>query len=173
MPTILEDLKLRLAAAQARHAVAQQKLQVAQVEFNSATAEVNIWNNAVMIETRDESARAAEAAKDQIPIDLPSEATVEAAVSDAEQIEVQPEEDEEPVNKTEAVREILRQNPGGMTPAALWAAFQQQAPNTRRNYLYSVLKRLRDYEEVAQRRGKYVLKVKPPTNEEKGGLFVN
>ena len=171
MPIILEELKVRLAAAQARHLAAQQKFQAAQTELNAAAADFNVWNNAVNVEAREEAARASEAAKNQIPIILEPEsqpASTEPAPSS--------EEGEEPINKTKLVRDLLLQNHGGMTPAAIWDAFHQQVPGASRNYLYSVLKRLRDKEEVTQRRGKYILKVKPIPAEpegEKGGLFVN
>lgn len=71
------------------------------------------------------------------------------------------DEESDPVNKTEIVRELLRSHTNGITPADLWKGFQIQAPGTSRQYLYSVLKRLRDREYVCVRRGKYVLKTKP------------
>jgi hypothetical protein len=172
MPTILEELKLRLAAAQARHLAAQQKHQAATAELNAATVDFNVWNSAVSVETREEAARVAEAAKNQLPMAL----IEEPSPLEPTQTENQEEEDE-PVNKTEFIRELLRQNHAGMTPAAIWAAFHAQAPKASRQYMYSVLKRLRDKKEVDQKRGKYVLKVKPISEEaaadDKEGLFVN
>jgi hypothetical protein len=46
-----------------------------------------------------------------------------------------------------------------MTPADLWKAHKEEISS--RPYLYSILKRMRDKDEVALRRGKYVLKPKP------------
>jgi cell pole-organizing protein PopZ len=160
MPTILEELKARVAAAQARHAAANQKFQATQAELQAAAGEFNIWNNALNIETREEAARAAEAAKDQIPITL--EAAVEEALA-PDPVSEQPIvlEDEEPVNKTNLVRDLLRANPTGLTVATIWTEFHQQAPKASRNYLYSVLKRLRDKKQIEQKRGKYMLKAKP------------
>jgi hypothetical protein len=63
---------------------------------------------------------------------------------------------QEPVNQTEAVRELLRRHPGGMTPSDIWREVSGQFKY--RAYLYSVLKRLRDREEVVMRRKKYALK---------------
>jgi len=168
---MLEELKARSMAAANRLVAAQARLALAQQEVQSAQLEVNVWGNAVNIEAREEAARAAEAARNQIPITLGP--AVEATDVEAEApADVQPEEGEEPVNKTQLVRDLLLQNHSGMTPAAIWSAFHEQAPNASRNYLYSVLKRLRDNEEVTQRRGKYVLKSRP-IPEHKEGLFVN
>lgn len=160
MPTMLEELKSRQATAQARQAAAQTRWVAAQAELNAATGELNIWNNAVAIETREEVARAAEAAKDQIPMTLQPEFET-ALEPESPEVQRQVEEEEESVNKTEFVRDLLRQNPGGMTPKAIWIAFHQQAPKASRNYLYSILKRLRDKKQVEQKRGKYMLKAKP------------
>ena len=174
MPTMLEELKSRQATAQARQAAAQTRWLAAQAELNAATGELNIWNNAVAIETREEAARVAESAKDQISMTLQPD--FEAAPEpESPESQSQIEEEDESVNKTELVRELLRQNPGGMTPRVIWTAFHQQAPKASRNYLYSVLKRLRDKKQVEQKRGKYMLKAKPPAAEQivEGGLLVN
>ena len=177
MPTtILEELKARQAQALARQAAAQAAWQAAQVEMNAANAELGIWNSAVAIETREEAARAAAAAKDQIPMGL--QANMEAAMepeSPQAELEPEPEEESEQFNKTEYVRDLLRANPGGLTIATIWTAFHQQAPKASRNYLYSVLKRLRDKKQVEQKRGKYMFKAKPPAAEQivEGGLLVN
>ena len=163
MPTILEELKSRLATAQARQALAQQRWQAAQAEINAANGEVNIWNNALAVETRDEAVRVAEAAKNDVPaaVQTSFEAVMESEQPETPVTESQPDEEDEQVNKTELVRDLLRENPTGMTPAAIWTAFHQQAPKASRNYMYSVLKRLRDKKQVEQKRGKYMLKAKP------------
>jgi hypothetical protein len=164
MPTILEELKARLAAAQARQAIAQQRYQAAAAEVNAASADFNVWNNAVTVEMREEAARAAEAAKDQIQIPITLQPSVDEAlvlVPEEDQTQELGLEDEEPVNKTNLVREILSQSQTGIAPRAIWLEFHQRAPKASRNYLYSVLKRLRDKKQVDVRRGKYMLKAKP------------
>ncbi len=173
MPIILEELKIRLAAAQARHANAQARLQATQGEFNAATQNLNVWANAVNIEAAEEAARASEAAKDQMPINLqmPTSSVAEAAANEDSST------DEEPINKTEFVRDLIRVSQG-ITSDAIWKAFHQAAPNGSKNYLYSVLKRLRDKDEISQRRGKYFLKAKPAIasseeTDDKRELFMN
>ena len=77
----------------------------------------------------------------------------------------------EPISKTEAVRELLREHPAGLTSPDLWKGFQIKVPNTERAYLYSVLKRLRDKDEVMVRRGKYMLKIKPSEIKGENGVI--
>ena len=62
-------------------------------------------------------------------------------------------------NKTQAVRDLLRQHPTGMTPVEIWKQLETKMSN--RAYLYSVLKRLRDKGDARERRGKYFLILKP------------
>ena len=62
-------------------------------------------------------------------------------------------------NKTNLIRETLKQRPGGVTPSELWDLVRGQIKH--RPYVYSVLKRLSDRKEVAKRRGKYYF-VEPP-----------
>lgn len=66
-------------------------------------------------------------------------------------------------NKTDLVRDTLRQQAGGTTPKDLWRALQGQIKH--RPYLYSILKRLKDKDEVAVRRGKYFLLQRPEQEE--------
>lgn len=154
MTTILEELKARLVAAQKRQQEAQQRFTAAQTELQAATGEFNIWHTAFNLENREESLRVSVEAEDQLP--------TEAAKAHAPiESETHLDETTEPINKTELVREMLRQHPTGMDTIALWKGFKEQAPGTSRAYFYSVLKRLRDRDFVCVRRGKYVLKAKP------------
>jgi hypothetical protein len=66
-------------------------------------------------------------------------------------------------NKTDLVRNALREHASGMTPGELWSAVSGQIAH--RPYLYSILKRLKDKSQVAKRRGKYYL-VEPPEERE-------
>jgi len=69
------------------------------------------------------------------------------------------------INKTDMVRELLRQHPAGITPTDLWK--QVKTRMTHRAYLYSILKRLKDKDEVMVRRGKYIAKMVPKPEEGK------
>ena len=163
--TFLDELRSKLAAAQARNAAATARFQLAQAELQAAQQDVNVWNHAVVIESREEAARIAalESQPSQLTLesgDIDTEASLEEKALE-EAAEAQREEVGEPVNKTEQVREILRRHPAGIDPATLWRTFNAQFPNTSRAYLYAVLKRLRDKEQVFQKKGKYMLKSKP------------
>jgi hypothetical protein len=69
-------------------------------------------------------------------------------------------------NKTEAVRDLLRQHPAGMTPGEIWTHLETQLSN--RTYLYSVLKRLRDRGDARAKRGKYFLNPKIAEDQNQG-----
>ncbi len=60
------------------------------------------------------------------------------------------------INQTEMIREVLRQHTNGITPAQVWIKVKE---HVERNYVYSVLKRMKDKGEVKERRGKYYLQV--------------
>jgi hypothetical protein len=58
------------------------------------------------------------------------------------------------INKTNLIRDAIRQHPGA-SPADLWDAVKEQVSRT---YLYSVLKRLKENDEVMVRRKRYYFK---------------
>ncbi len=149
MPTILEEIQARVAQAQQVLTEATQRFQVAQQALQKAQSDFNVWNAALGIETREEQLRTATAKENQLPMNL-SQSTSEPddSISSAPA--------PESVNQTEVVRELLRQHPTGMTPTEIWKEVSGQFKY--RAYLYSVLKRLRDRDEVVMRRKKYALR---------------
>ncbi|SRR5579875_2110294 len=151
----LEDLKTRLAIAHKALADATQQLQIAQQAHQKAMSDYNIFSAAVGILSREEEEKKAAAQEKQIPIALTVSVSDSASPTDAVTTQIS----ETAPNKTELVRELLRQHIGGMTPSEIWKELKGQFVH--RPYLYSVLKRLRDREEVTFRRNKYALKVKP------------
>jgi hypothetical protein len=128
----LEYLKAGFEDAQKRFQVAQQKMQVMQAEFNLIAQEFNAWQTLL----RAEQAKLNPVGP-QIAVLEPPKAKNES-------------------NQTDAVRELLKQRPGGMTPSDIWKEIGSGLSN--RAYLYSVLKRLRDKGDAIERRGKYYLK---------------
>lgn len=166
MSITLDDLTLRLTAAQQRLAEADQRLKHAQQIQAYASYEVSTWTAAVNIEKNREEARQKAAS---IPATTsvsgnatPTQAEIPAKQSASEA--AQPHESQE-VNKTEMIRDLLRQNPTGLTPSDLWKRVKAQF--THRPYLYSVLKRLKDRDEVTVKRGKYLLKTIQKVEEQK------
>jgi len=163
MSEFLETLKSRLQDAQKRMQVAQQKLAVAQAEFNSAAQETNSWNVAVLTEAhRIQQAAAAEQAMPVVGPPAPSTPSTEA--SQATTIAPAPD-----INKTDLVRAVLRQHTTGITPHEIAKALKMQVDNA---YIYSILKRLKDKDEVVKKRsGKYCIKQhsqQQPQTEEVG-----
>jgi hypothetical protein len=139
MDTFLETLKVRVEEAHKRFAAAQQELQAAQIKLNAASQEYGAWHHAYAVELAKENQKnpPIEAQKQ-----IPDPAV--AAISNGSE-----------GNKTEMVRELLRQHPTGMTPGDIWTKMDKQMKN--RAYLYSVLKRLKDRGDARERRGKYYL----------------
>jgi hypothetical protein len=159
MNILLDGMRERFEKAKARMASAKQAFQVAQTELQAAMEECNIWNSAINLEVREEDKRLAESQEKQISIDLPefrtqpkAENATEAVCSSGASNAVAS------VNKTEKVREVLRAHGSGIAPSGLWTEVKEHMSS--RAYLYSILKRLRDNDEVLMRRGKYLLKPK-------------
>ena len=144
MSDLIDRLKIGLAEAQARHAEITKKFQMAQAEWQAANAEVNGYQKVIELETRKELEKAATAPQ------------MEGPVSQAEQ---QAEQDS---NKTQIVRDALALHPG-LTPAQVWGAVKNQI--SRRPYVYSVLKRLKDRKQIIEKRGKYYLPTPPKIEE--------
>lgn len=165
MAAILEELKLRLAEAQKRLAETTQAFQTAQQSQQAAQMEFNIWTGAVQAELRKEQLLNEAAKQNQLPLPNAKLEPVEPVKAEqqvalAERLEAARNraglDSSEPVNQTETVRELLRRHPGGMTPTDIWREVGGQFKY--RAYLYSVLKRLRDRDEVVKRRNKYALR---------------
>lgn len=160
MSTVLGSLKERLETAKVRLAAAQQRYQAAGVELQAATNDYNIWNAAVTIEMREEERRLAEAQEKQLPMNLPDLAQrPNATIVPSEGDQAEPSSTPEAANKTELVREMLRLHPTGITVSGLWTEIGDRISS--RAYLYSILKRLRDRDEVFTRRKRYLLRPRP------------
>jgi hypothetical protein len=152
MSEFLETLKTRMAEAQKRFNESQQKLQVAQLEHQTAAQEFSSWQKAVEVEARREAAIPAGA---EGPLPIATRTTVVLEPSTTEP------------NKTQMIRELLRDHPAGMTPGEVWRAVKNSFPH--RAYVYSVLKRLTEREQIiGPRRGKYFFRV--PSKPEEGKL---
>jgi thioesterase domain-containing protein len=162
MTEFLDNLKSRLAESQKRFAAKQQQLAAINAEFQAVAQEFNAWQTLVNLEAKKELTAAREAEAPVIPaLDTPS--VVSTNPSTATSAPSAPTNAE--VNKTDTVRELLRQHSAGMTPSEIWKQVKAQIPH--RPYLYSILKRLKDKGDVSEKRGKYFFKFSPKPDEVK------
>jgi hypothetical protein len=173
MSTFLDTLKDRLAESSKRYQEVSERFKIAQTEHQNATAklqktqaeyttlgqEFGSWQKAVEVETRKEQAAALTAG---IP---PSPEAEQKSSPPVSQAAIAPE-----VNKTDLIREVLQQHPGGMIPADVWKAAKTHIPD--RTYVYSVLKRLKDRGEISVKRGKYFFRMTPKPEEAKQQITV-
>ena len=168
MRSILEELQTRIVEAEKRVNDAGNQLQAADKAYNAAVSEMNVWRSALEEETRRQ-----QAAKQGQGVFVGMEGLV-AKAPDSKQLSVkasgvvdtsatfliQPDGtiliESSGTNKTELIRAILRQNPAGLTPPQIWELVSGHFKH--RPYLYSVLKRLKDHDEVITRRNKYLLR---------------
>jgi hypothetical protein len=156
MSEFLENLKRGMQEAQLKFQAAQQRQVAANAEFQAAAQEFNAWQTLVAATTRKEMRTAAPAA---LPAATPAAVTVSAQATVSPNVAAQLAASGKPEgNKTNTVRELLRQHPAGMTPLEIWKQVESQMTN--RAYLYSVLKRLKDRGDARERRGKYFLNPK-------------
>jgi DMSO/TMAO reductase YedYZ molybdopterin-dependent catalytic subunit len=145
-----------MGESQKRFQEAQQRLQAAQQEFAQAQQEFAAWQQAVAFETRHQQAKAVvTVATASLPATTPNKITPAPNANASEE------------NKTEMVREVLAQHPTGMTPTEIWHAVKDRIA---RPYVYSILKRLRDSNEVMyqKKRKKYTLRIEDKQEESKG-----
>ena len=103
-------------------------------------------------------------AKPAVPLPTTVPKSPETTPSVAAPIPEQPD-NAEALNKTNIVRNLLRQHPTGMSAVDIWKEVGGQFNH--RPYLYSVLKRLRDRDEIVKRRNKYCLTSIPKAEEAK------
>jgi hypothetical protein len=155
MSEFLENLKVRMLEAQKRFLAKQAQLTAVQAEFQVVAQEFNAWQTLVNVEARKEqgAATVTVSAQTQTPNVVALSVSSRSATSTAE------------VNKTEIVRELLRQHSAGMTPSEIWKQVKNQIAH--RPYLYSVLKRLKDRGDAVEKRGKYFFKFAPKPEDAK------
>jgi hypothetical protein len=180
MSQFLDTLKARLADAQQRFQIAAQKLQQAQAEHNAAMAEYTSWQNAFVAETKRENPHIQTVVMQPGQPGQPPR-IVQQVVHQPQQVQrivggvatTMPTVGPPPppqaasgdqINKTDLIRDVLRQHPNGITPADVWRQVKEQIG---RAYVYSVLNRLKATKQVSERRGKYFLLVIAKTEEEK------
>jgi hypothetical protein len=166
----LEDAGRRLQESQVALQQAQAKHQAVAQEFGSLQTLIGIENTKVQ-RAAQEAALAAQVRASLGPRPLTHPAPASGAQPTQAQpiavsgIVVSPE-----TNKTEMIREVLRQHTNGITPAQVWMNVKDKVE---RNYVYSVLKRMKDKDEVKERRGKYYLQVASEKESGEGGQAIN
>jgi hypothetical protein len=155
MSTYLESLQADLAEAQRRFQNVQQEAARINLEFQAAHQDLQALQRIVEKQTKKEQ--------------TPEQAVVagKGAAVPAPTLSQSMESSSAPdVKKTALIRDTLRQH-AGMTPGEL---FDVVKSHVGRPYVYSVLKRLRDNEEVIVRRKKYYLKPTPKIEEERNQI---
>jgi len=161
MNDFIEVLKTRHQDAQKRMQAAQQKLLVAQAEFQNTSQEFNSLNYVLAMEMQrtQQEAATAKATQETPSIGPPTQTLTEPTASATPSpIANTPE-----ITKTAMVRNVLRHSPNGITPDEIWKQLKAQMGD--HAYIYSVLKRLKDRDEITKRRGKYYLKHQPQSDE--------
>ena len=151
----LEGVENNLAESKKSYQEAQQKASVAQLAFQGAQNELNIWTGAAnAIKVR--LTRLREQVQQEQPTspDKPITNLLASATSTLRAI-AESSNGSQDVNKTEMIRAVLRRHPAGITPAELW---QELNGEVSRDYVYAVLKRLKDRDQISYRRKKYSLR---------------
>jgi len=150
MSKILEELQNRAAEAKKRLDEANTALQAAQQVQQQAQHNFNVWNLAAQIEAREEQQRQTAASEKQLPLPTVKPQGTPSIPHADEVVDVA-----EGPNKTDIVRNLLKQHPAGMSAVDIWDKVGAQFNH--RPYLYSVLKSLRDRQEIIKRRNRYSL----------------
>jgi hypothetical protein len=159
----------RFVAVQAESQAVAQRLAVAQTEYQAATMEFQAFQTLVNAQTRKEQVAGTPVAVSVVRVAAPAPAALPANGTASHNVVPSPSAtggNKSDGSKTQAVRDVLRQHPAGMTPSEVWAQLETKMVN--RAYLYAVLKRLRDKGDAKERRGKYFLtsKIAEDQNQE-------
>jgi len=168
----------KLAQCQNELQAAQQRFNVANAEHQTAMQEFQAFNTLTNLEARKEQqAVAATAAGSNgassatlvlrpgaeqpksVPISTINESTYTSNVAASVTGGQLSSNNKAEGNKTEVVRDFLRQHSTGVTPSEIWKELESQMSG--RAYLYSVLKRLKDRGDVREKRGKYYFIQRP------------
>lgn len=154
-----QEAQQSFQAAQAAHAASTATLQKTQQAFAQAQQQLHGWSTAYNAVMAEETAR--KEAATQAQLQLPNTPAPPPLAATAPPTMPQPEPDQtgEQKSKTDLIRDLLRQNSHGMTPTEIWSQVREQFKY--RAYMYSVLKRLTDKEELSVRRGKYSIRIIP------------
>jgi len=164
--TFVDELMRRLADAQQRVQLSQNRLQLAQSEHQAVMQELQSLQVLINLERhRPPHGREGRQTPDSTPpppeagragTGVATEIVSHRVLPPPNQESSVPTSNGAEVNKTEIVRDVLRRNPTGITPAQIWMVVRDRVD---RPYVYSVLKRLKDNRQVTERRGKYYLVV--------------
>jgi hypothetical protein len=177
----LETLKTRVTESQKRWQEAQHKLTVAQQEFQLAQNEFVNWQGVLQAEMRrlgqlppvppppppgqPQPQQRVLTSSGGIRV-IPAQVAVANQPQPPAPNSGPPAQDlaNSDVNKTELIREVLRQHPAGMTPKEIRIALKDEVS---RDYVYAVLKRLKDRDQIVfqRKKRKYFMRV-PQKGEE-------
>jgi len=153
MESIIQDLQKRISDAEKRVNDAGVALQVADKAYHAAINELHVWRAALDAESRAmQGSQGILAGMEDIvpPASVPAGADDSVGAVEVDRTQTGG------TNKTELIRSLLRQTPAGLTPPQIWERVASEFKH--RPYLYSVLKRLKDHDEVVIRRNKYMLR---------------
>jgi len=163
MSVFLDTLKQRWVEAHQRQKESGEALAALQAKHAINLQENTHWQKAYEMEKIREEQVEAAAKSDQIPLIATSAESIlpETTITEVSKAEV---------NKTDLVLDLLRQHPSGMWPGDIWAVVHAEIKG--RAYLYSILKRLKDREQVRARNGKYFIRVPSKPEEAKPQVTV-
>jgi hypothetical protein len=160
----------KFVAIQAEHQAITQRLAIAQTDLHADTIEFQAFQTLVSTQTRKEQVATGTPTTviEVHPVSAAALPVNSRAVESATPQQSSTGESKTDGNKTQAVRDLLRQHPTGMTPSEIWGQLERKLSN--RAYLYAVLKRLRDKGDAKERRGKYFLTPKIAEEQPQGML---
>lgn len=139
---------LRNELADVRKKLAQAKLDLEEVQIRLGKLQQQQNALTVLLDGRDESEDRSEVTP-TLPEDFQPTLGATEHIGSA---------DEMGVNKTEAIRQIIREGgANGATPTDIWQGIQKRKIQMHRNYIYAVLARLAEKNEIREHGGRYLL----------------
>lgn len=165
MSEFLDLVRARAADAMKRLHASGLVLQQAQAEHQAAISESQSWQTILQAEERREATKKLSKAIFEELGSTPQQQESHPLPSQPSQAAVPTPASDQDINKSELIRQTLRDNPAGLRPAEVWHKLKEQIPN--RSYVYSVLGRLKEREHVSvNKRGKYTLRITTAKGEE-------
>jgi hypothetical protein len=166
----LEECRIRFTRVQKRVQETQAAMQAATAQYQAAMQQLNglqILINAEIGERQRTGTMVVTVVTAPAAVPVPAVVPKPTPVA---AVEVPPTPTTE-INKTDMIRDLLREHPLGMTATEIWSEVKDRMNH--RAYLYSVLSRLKDRDEVCLRRKKYILKIVPKAVEDKEAAVVH
>jgi hypothetical protein len=147
--TLIEHLRERIRETTAALDAAHAEVTAAKAREDGLAADLEGYKMALQAEMKRNVVAASPATAEAEVVRVQDEASAQINLAVLSK-------DDEPVNKTNLVHNMIREHVDGLTPPDVYRAIKNLGIEIHRNYVYSILDRLQKQGKIKLRRDKYV-----------------